>query len=698
MAEEYDSTAIDFMATARNRFAAAAEDERELRRKFVEDLKLASPDGDDQWDPQIKLQREIAGRPAMAFPRCHTFVQQVSNEARQNKPQVKFAPRLDADKDTAEVYEGLARFIQYESNAQIAYETAIEYSAGGSFGYYRFLTEYCDDETDEQDLKIVPVMDPLTVYGILVPTCFNRKPKFAFVVEEIPKEEYKQIYGKSEMASLSWDDSGRRAEGWVGSDCVRIAEYWWCEDVKVKGKRRPQCKVQSCKINGMEILPGEDGETSKTEWAGSEIPIVPVLGKQMIIEGKPRLSSVVRSQKSAQQLINYSKTRIAETLATAPISPFMVANGQIAGFEKEWAGLNREVRPYITYNVIDVAGRPAPPPQRQVQEPPIQSLSAFVAQEIDDMKATTGIYDASLGAKSNETSAKAINARAESANLTTMHFLDNLERSFKQAGKVIEEMIPKIYDTKREVTILGADEKSKVVQINAEHQDDAGKSHHYKIAGNRCPLIITMGRAYDSKRQETVDFMQEIIRTVPTLVPILGDIMLRNSDMAGADEAAERLHKMLPPQLQDQDTPLPPQAQAAIAQAHQQMQMMQGELAKLTMEREAKHVEHMGKMQEIQAKAQADLALEDKKLLTQITVAEINTKAQIVADREADRRELEAQFHTQAHEVALQAMQGQQAQQMAAQQGVQQSQQSAQDAAQQAQVQQSATPAQGEGE
>ena len=207
-----------------------------------------------------------------------------------------------------------------------------------------------------------------------------------------------------------------------------------------------------------------------------------------------------------------------------------------------------------------------------------------------------------------------------------------------------------------------------------------------------------MGRAYDSKRQETVDFMQEIIRTVPTLVPILGDIMLRNSDMAGADEAAERLHKMLPPQLQDQDTPLPPQAQAAIAQAHQQMQMMQGELAKLTMEREAKHVEHMGKMQEIQAKAQADLALEDKKLLTQITVAEINTKAQIVADREADRRELEAQFHTQAHEVALQAMQGQQAQQMAAQQGVQQSQQSAQDAAQQAQVQQSATPAQGEGE
>ncbi len=679
---------IDFMATARKRFAAAADDERELRAKFVADLKLSSPDGDDQWDPQIKQQREMAGRPAMAFPRCHTFVQQVSNEARQNKPQVKFAPRLDADTDTAEVYEGLARFIQYESNAQVAYETAIEYSSGGSFGYYRFLTEYIDDdedeEKDEQELKIVPVMDPLTVYGILVPACFNRKPRFAFVIEEIPKDEFKAEYGETEMASLSWEMAGAKAEGWVGSDTVRIAEYWWIEETKVKGKRRPKKTVKFCKINGLEILPD-----TETVWAGSEIPILPVLGKQMIIEGKPRLSSVVRSQKSAQQLLNYSKTRIAETLSNAPIAPYMVAVGQIpSGQENNWAALNRNPTPYLLYNVVDAAGRPVPPPQRDVQEPPIQALSAFVAQEIDDMKATTGIYDASLGAKGNETSAKAIGARQESANLTTMHFLDNLERSFKQAGKIIEEMIPKIYDTEREVEILGQDEKSKVVIINAEHQDENGKSHHYKIAGNRCPLIVTMGRAYDSKRQETVDFMTQIIQTVPTMVPILGDIMLRNSDMAGSEEAAERLHKMLPAQLQDKDEPLPPHAQATIAQMQQQMQVMHGQLAQFTLEREAKVLEHHGKMAEIQAKSQADMDLEDKKLLTAITVAEINTKAQNEADREADRRKLEMQFHDQAHDVAMAAQGHQQAQEMQAQQADTQSQQSAQDAAQSQQEQQ----------
>ena len=693
MVDANDSTAVDFMATARKRFAAAADDERDLRFKFVQDLKLASPDGDDQWEPQIKLQREMAGRPAMAFPRCHTFVQQVSNEARQNKPQVKFAPRLDSDKDTAEVYEGLARFIQYESNAQIAYETAIEYSAGGSVGYYRFLTYYADDEGDELDLKILPVMDPLTVYGILVPTCFNRKPRFAFVVEEIPKEEFKSLYPDTEMSSVSWDSSSQRADGWVGSDSVRIAEYWWCEEIKTKGKR-PKTKVFFCKINGLEELPD-----TRTEWAGSEIPIVPVLGKQMIIEGKPRLSSVVRSQKSAQQMLNYAKSRVAETLAQSPVSPYMIAEGQDAGYEQEWATINTVPRPSVHYKVVDTAGRPIPAPTRNTFEPPIQSLSEFIAQEVDDMKATTGIYDASLGAKGNETTGRAIQARQQSSNLTTMHFLDNLERSFRQAGDIIEEMIPKIYDTKREVTILGQDEKSKIVMINAQHTDEAGKSHHYKIAGNRVPLVVTMGRAYDSKRMETFDFVQNLIRSVPTMVPILGDLMMKNSDMAGADEAAERLHKMLPPQLQDNENPLPPQAQTAVAQAHQQMQAMQGELAKLTMEKQAKHLEHMGKMEEIAAKAQADMALEDKKLLTAITVAEINTKAQNAADREADRRALEAQWHSQAHELGMQAQQQQAAQQMQQQQAAAQSQQSSQEAvqqqAQQVAPQQTADPAQG---
>ena len=702
---------LDFLATARKRFAAAAEDERELRDKFNDDLRFASPDGEDQWDVKLKQERDAARRPALTFPRCHIFVQQVSNEARQNKPQVKYAVSDGGDKDTADVMEGLARYIQYSSDAQVAYETAVEYSAGGSFGYYRFLTDYCDDDSDDLDLKIVPVLDPTTIYGRLVPAIFGRQPKYWFVVEDIPKDEFKLTYPDSDLASLTWSEAEDGSPGWIGSETVRIAEYWWVEEKRTKGKRRPEITIKMCKTNGFEILPGNDGETSETTWPGTKCNIIPVLGKQMIREGKPKLSSVVRPQKSAQQLINYSKSRIAETLAQSPVSPWIAVEGQLAGYEQQWMASNTNPVAALMYKAVDVAGRPAPPPQRQVYEPPIQSLSGFIMQEIDDMKATTGIYDASLGSQGNETSGKGILARQQQTNLSTMHFMDNLERSFKQAGEVMGELIPKIYDAARTIKILGPDEAQKVVQINQQHKDENGKDKHYDLAGTKGSWVVTMGRSYSSKRMESFDMMQSVLASQPGLINVIGDIFFGSSDLAGADQMAERFKKMLPPNLQDQGDgeQIPPQAQAAIQQlqqAHQALnahaQNLEKQLGQMQFEKTAKTVEHQGKLEEIAAKYQADMALEDKKLLAQITIAEIGTKAQIVSDREADRRALEAQFHDQAHDVALAAVGHQQAQDMAAQQaGHQQdaaaqqadaqSQQSAQDAAQsQAQQEQAA--------
>ena len=650
----------EFLGLARRRFSAAAEDEKHLREKFSSDLKFASPDGEDQWDPQLKMQRENAGRPAMSFPRCHTFVQQVANEARTRKPTIKFSPRTDQDNDTAECLEGLARYIQYDSQAQVAYETAVEYSAGASFGYYRFLTEYCDDDSDDQELKVIPVLDPLQVYGVLVPACFNRKPRFAFVIEDIPKDEYKAMYPKSELASLPWAEAEKRSEGWVGSDAVRIAEYWYCEDETVKGKRRPKCKVKFCKTNGFEILPD-----TETEWPGSTIPIIPVLGRQMIMDGKPRLFSVVRPQKAAQQLINYSKSRIAETLSTQPISPFMVAEGQIEGYEQEWKTLNTSMKPFLTYKMVDVAGRSLPAPQRQVYEPPIQALSSFVMQEVEDMKATTGQFDPSLGNQSSATSGRAIQSLQSQGNLTTMHYVDNLGRSFKAGGDVIAEVVPIIYDTKRQIEILGEDEARKVVTINAPHQDENGKTKHYKVKDAKMSYVVSMGTAYDAKRSESFNTMQQLVQTAPNLLPMFGDVLFKNSDMAGADIVAERFKKMLPPNLQadeDGQQQVPPQAQAMMQQQHQQMQALnaacqhyEAQIKQLEFEKAAKVVDNQAKADIRKMELEVDLAK-----------AEITTKAQSVNEREAFVRDVALQVMSMAHDrgmAAQDAAQSQMAQQ-----------------------------------
>jgi len=670
-----DTKKEDFLALARKRFAAAAEDEKHLREDFAHDLRFASPDGKDQWDPQVKMQREQAGRPAMSFPRCHTFVQQVSNEARQNKPQIKFSPRLDADKETADIYEGLARYIQYTSDAQIAYETAVEYSAGASFGYYRFLTEYCDDDSDDLDLRVVPVLDPLAVYGILVPACFNRKPMYAFVVEDIPKEEYKLQYPDSELASLSWSEAEKEGEGWVGSETVRIAEYWYVKEEKVENKRRPKYTVKFCKTNGIEVLEG-----SETEWPGSTIPIIPVLGKQMIMEGKPKLFSVVRPQKAAQQLINYSKSRIAETLSTSPISPFMVADGQIEGFENEWQTINTVNRPFLRYKVIDSQGRPVPPPQRQVYEPPIQSLSAFVAQEVDDLKATSGIYDASMGNQGNETSGQAIARRQQQASLTTMHFMDNLERSFRKGGDVIAELIPKIYDGERIIQILGEDEVRKAIQINKEHADESGKPQLFDMTKGKYDVVVTMGRAFSTKRMESFDTMQQLVQSAPTLLPMFGDVLFKNSDMAGADIVAERFKKMLPPNLQgDEDQQIPPQAQAQMQQLQQHSQALNA--ACQHYEQQIQQLEFEKKAQIV--KSQSDFAIRKMEVEADIAKAEITTKAQNSQEREAFVHDVAMKVMSMSHERGMAAQQAAHAQDAQAQQADVQSQQMAQEAAQQ---------------
>jgi hypothetical protein len=642
-------TEESFIATARKRFEQADTDEKPLREEALIDLKYVAG---DQWDPALKQQREAARRPALTFPRCHTFVQQVSNEARQNKPQIKFAPDDDkADQDTAEVYEGLARRIQYDTDAQIAYETSVEYSAGGSFGYFRFLTEENDD--GQQDIKILPVLDPFAVYGILVPACFNREPRFGFVVEDMPKEEFEEQHPDSPINTAGFADEWMSKNGWMSEDTVRVAEYWYVEG---KGKK---AKVTFCKISGKEVLPG-----TKTEWMGYCIPIIPVLGKGMILQGKPLLFSVVRYQRAAQQMINFAKSRIAETLAVAPISPYMVAKGQIDKGDKKWETLNTNVYPYIEYNQIDNGGKPAPPPQRQTFEPPVQALSGFVAQEIDDMKATTGIFDASLGQKSNETSGTAIQRRQQQSNMTTMHYMDNLERAYKKGGRIFADLIGKVYTEDRMIQILGADLAPKIVRINIQHQDAGGTMRHYKLSGaGKYHPIVTMGREFSTKKMESFDMMSELVQSNKEAMDVMGDILFQNSDMAGADVVAERWKKyiaMKMPGLIEQDDADPKaqaqQAQAQLAQAQQHLQLINAYAQKLEKEKEGKVVEQQGKAQIAQMQEASRLEIVKMQEATKIAVAQINATKdanQAIADAELEQFKI---LHGSAHEAGIQAV------------------------------------------
>lgn len=635
MADDNDKT--DFLATARKRFQEADEDERGPRTNAAINLRFV---GGDQWPAELKAARLAANRPALTFSRCHTFVQQISNEARQNKSQIKFIPPDESRKEIAEIAEGMARQIQYESNAQVAYETAIEYSAGGSFGYYRFLTDYCDDDTFDQELKVVPVFDPFAVYGILIPSCFGLEPRYAFVVSEIPREEYKSLYPDSDITSFD----AKQSDGWIGTHTIRVAEYWTVEDEKVtltvgdKTREVIKKKVKCCKINGVEVLPD-----TETEWPGSVIPIVPVLGKQLIIDGEVKLFSAIDFQRDAQHLINVYKSRIAETIGTSPIQPYEVFEGQIEGHETEWATLNTKMSPTLTAKPVIIGGQLLPFPHRQVWEPPITALSQATAQEIDDMKATVGIFDASLGARSNEQSGLAIQRRQQQSAITNMHFMDNLERAHKKGGRIIAEVLPRVYDGARIVRILGPDEAPKLVKINQQFMENGQPKDHNIADIAKYDVVVSMGRAYSTKKSESFDMMAQVLQTSPDVLPMIGDIFFRNSDLAGADELAERFKKMLPPNLQDDKQGDPQKAvlqlQAQMQQAQQQLQALnayakqvEDDKRKLEQEKQAKVVDNQAKLE--MAKLQNQLKIE----LERITIEFEKWKV----------------LHQSAHEVALQ--------------------------------------------
>ncbi len=641
----------DFIAEAKKRFTQCEEDERELRLEAGKDLDFLAG---EQWDKVLAEDRIRNRRPVMKFNRLPVYVQSVANEARQNKAQAKFAPSDDdATEETAKVFEGIARHIQYASDANIASENALDYAVGCSFGFYKFLTDYADDDSDDQELKMLPVYDPFSVYGVLIPSIYGRPVNYAFEIEDIPKDQYKRDYPDSSLLSTGWDDA--KSSGWANEDTVRVAGYWYVEETSATSKSGRKIKkraVKFCKMNSSEILPN-----SKTDWLGSTIPIIPVLGKQMIVKGKPKLFSLIRFQRDPQQLINYGKTRIAETLSTAPISPYIGAVGSFAGREAQWQKINTALQSFVEYNVVDSAGKPLPPPQRQVFEPPIASLSEFVAQEVDDLKAIAGIFDQSLGEGTNDQSGTAIKSRQRQSNATNLHFNDNLERALKAGGKVIAELIPEVYGNgPRIVEILGENEEPDIVKVGQSYQDPSGQSIHHDLSKGKYKLIITVGKSFSSKRQESFEMMSEVVTAHPELMMVVGDIFFKNSDTAGADQMSDRFKRFIqlknPGIIEDENEPIPPQAQAKIAQSQQQLQMMHAyaqqqeqEVQKLQQEKQAKIVDNQFKLSIEKMKIEADLAK-----------AEIITKAQSAQVRMKLENDMWNELHGSAHEVATQAV------------------------------------------
>jgi hypothetical protein len=578
MATKEDKKLLD---EALARFTLSEEAERDMRREALDADKFRV--GDSQWPQNIKTVRDFEQKPCLTINKTSPAVRQVTNDARQNRPQTKISPTGDGSVNTAKVLEGLIRHIQTDSNSDIAIDRAFDQSVVGGWGYFRVLTDYVDDKSFDQEIKIKPIRNRFTVYA----DPFCKEPdqsdaRWYFVVEDMDRDEFKKLYPKAQAGSNDFVTAGDKMSGWITEKSVRIAEYWCVEEKTKKVYQLEDGTVVDSVPDGMKAVKDRDVVTrnvcqykitgcdvlEKNEWAGKYIPIIRVLGEDNDIDGKRIVRGMVHDMMDSQRVYNYYSTAQVELVALAPKSPWVIAAGQLEGFEKVWETANRSNHSHLPYNPITINGTLAPPPMRQTAEPPIQAMAMVTRQAAEDMKDVSGIYAANLGQPSNETSGRAILARQHQGDTSNFHYVDNLTRALRFLGRVLLDLIPKIYDTQRIVRIVNED-MSHAEITNAPGQQEDPIKKVFDLTTGKYDVVVETGPSFNTKRQETAASMADIIQAYPNLMGLAGDILVKYLDWPGHEELMMRLKKALPPNLQDNPEQNPQVIQAKLQESQQ---------------------------------------------------------------------------------------------------------------------------------
>lgn len=635
----------------RTRMAAGEAAWSETRVAEADDLRFAAGSSDNkfQWPSDVLTTRgavqgqTINARPCLTVNKLPQHILQVTNDQRQNRPAGKVIPADDgADIEVAQVYDGMIKHIEYISDADVAYDTACHNQVTYGEGYWRILTEYTDDESFDQDIRIARIRNSfsVTLDPAIQDPC-GADAQWGFISEDIDRKDYERLYPDASPVSALLDTAVNDPSKatWLGSDTVRIAEYFYVEyengtlnlypekntalggttkddmlkqvySKPIKSRRVDRRKIMWIKTNGYEIL-------EEREWAGKWIPIIRVVGNEYEIEGKVHISGLVRNAKDPQRLYNYWVSAEAEMLALAPKAPFIGAGGQFEGYEHQWKTANTTNWPYLEYNpdVTDGKGNPLPPPQRSM--PPMAQTGLIQAKlgASDDIKSTTGQYNSSLGATSNERSGKAILARERQADVGTYHYVDNLARAVRYSTRQIVDLIPKIYDTQRIARVIGEDALVKMVKINPQQPqavnkitDSAGVvlEKIYNPGVGKYDVMVTTGPSYMTKRQEALEAMSTILQSNPQLWAVAGDLFIKNMDWPGAQEMADRFRKTMDPRVlaSDDKSPELQAAEQQIAVLQQETQQLHNMLIKVKDSMEAQEL----RIKEVTAEADAQVA------------------------------------------------------------------------------------------
>ncbi len=602
-----------FLGRVVKRMDRAISAESDNRKKALDDIKMLNG---DQWPAEIIAQRNLDKRPCHTINKLPTFIHQITNDLRQNRPSININPVGDrGDPEVAKMFRGLVRAIERDSVADIAYDTGVHNAVANGFGYWRVLTDWESPESFNQVPVIRRIRNPFTVY--MDPTHIEPDGsdcEWVFVSEMMTRAEFEDTYPDADPMPFVQAGIGETMKNWVTPDEIRIAEYFevkhetrtlvaldnghvgWEDELSevvlseiergnlkiIDERESRETKIKWYKLTAKEILKEED-------WPGKWIPIVKIIGDEVDVEGRVTYSGVIRNSKDAQKSYNYWTTKLTEAIALSPNAPWVLEEGQVEGHEDEWRMANVQNNPYLSYKATSVAGRPAPPPQRQPFAQVPSGILSALQQSAQDMQATTGIrFDATMNERMIDESGKAIRELRKTGDLGAFHYADNMARSLRHTGAILIDLIMKLYDDARVVTILREDDTEETVKIDPHasapfHEmknPTTGKTLKvFNPKFGRYGVTVTIGPSYATKRIEASENMIAFARALPNTAAVIADLIAKNQDWPGAQEIAARLAKTLPPNLLAPDQKdMTPQVQALLQSMDMQIKQLTQQL------------------------------------------------------------------------------------------------------------------------
>jgi hypothetical protein len=671
--------------------AAMEEYERDYAREqgnideAYEDLRFRRGRQSDQWTAEALEVRK--GRPCHVVNKLPQFIRQVTGDMRQSRPGIKVVPvDSGADIETAEVRAGMIRYVENRSKAKHVYTTGADSQVTCGIGHWAVTTEYAHAGTFNQEIRIIGIEDGVSVVwdaDAFLPT--KSDADHCFVPTDMTLPKFKKSWPDAVASGFDVRLAGSGTSGafdtWHSDDFIRVAQYWKKKPIKRMLALLPDGSIEDLTDQikdipkehvkpGLEFLKQQKGARieerdsysicrylmtmqeilEESDWPGMHIPVIPVIGEEVRVGRDVYRHGVVRYARDLQRMENYYASAETEVIALQPKAPWLGTKKQFQDRYDLWDTANTDAHPFLEYTPDPTAPGP---PQRVAPPVASQAISEGKIRNSEDMKAVIGIYDASLGAKSNETSGVAIARRDAQGDTGTYVYHDNFALAIERTAEIVNELFPKIYDTQRTIQIIGDDGTPSMKEINKPQVIDGIDKIQHDMTSGSYDVVMEQGPSYSTKREAAQDGLTNFIKAFPPAAALIGDIYAKIMDFPHAQEIGERLEEALPPPIKaklqaeraadEQASGKPPAPPSP--QEQQQMQAEQQQKQAAEQAQQLQMAELKAKADEAEAKArkavaEADRAEAEAKLM----------KQQLAAGHMDELRKIEGHSHTMARD------------------------------------------------